>query len=190
LLIFFYMSKYFAILFIFSLTVFSCKNNSAPKPEPTQESGKINEETIVYNDSIETETLDQWLKLNTGEKEIIQKMGKPTKKGKIEFWDATGTYVQSWDYVSKGITLDMESESKNALKTLRSITIIAPCEFQTSRAISVGSEATQIYERYKGLIDLDFSDDATIVVGSIYNGTIFEITDNKVSKIFIGAAAE
>lgn len=179
-----------SILFILSIIlIFSC-NTPENKKDQTQNSGKITDEEIMQNDSITTEILDNWLKLYIGEKEIVSKIGNPESKSKIEYWDATGTFVQTWHYASIGISLEMESESKNASKTIRSISIVYPCTFMTSRQIGIGSLSAMVKERYSGLVDLDFSDDTIIVVGSIYNGTIFEVENDSVTKIFIGSIAE
>lgn len=177
-------------LFILSILLIVSCNTPENKKDQTQGSGKISDESLVLNDSITTETLDGWLKIYMNEKEITDKIGKPESKDKIEYWDATGTYVQKWNYNKQGITLEMESESKNASKTVRSIAIVSPCTYTTSRQIGIDSPSTTIHEIYKGLIDLDFSDDSIIVVGSIYNGTIFEVENDSVKKIFIGSAAE
>lgn len=171
------------------LTGFSC-NTTSKENENTQQIGvKTDDETDISNNT-ENEILDDWLKEYINEKEVINHLGNPEKKGKIEYWDAIGTYVQQWNYPEKGITLDMESESKNALKTVKSISIISPCTYLTSQKIGIGSDIETVREKYADRIDTDFSDDSIIVVGTVYGGTIFEIENNKVVKIFIGAIAE
>ena len=171
------------------LTGFSC-NTTSKENENTQQIGvKTDDETDISNNT-ENEILDDWLKEYINEKEVISHLGNPEKKGKIEYWDAIGTYVQQWNYSEKGIILDMESESKNALKTVKSISITSPCTYLTSQKIGIGSDMEIVREKYADKIDTDFSDDSIIVVGTVYGGTIFEIENNKVVKIFIGAIAE
>ena len=175
---------------ILILVISSCADKHQKKIESEQKSGILNDEYTVLTDSSATEVLDQWLKIYIDETEIVNRLGNPEKVGKIEFWDALGTYVQKWEFPSKGIELEMESESKHALKTVKSISITDPCTYQTSRGLQVGSPIEDIYTNYKELIDQDFSDDTLVVIGNIYNGTVFEITDSKISKIFIGSIAE
>jgi len=177
----------------FSLTVIfliDCETKSKKETEDFQKTGTKIDENSVPKNAIENEVLDQWLKEFIGEKEVINHIGNPEKRGSFEYWDAIATYIQSWEYPSKGIVLEMESESKNALKTVKSISITSPCSFQTSQGIGIGSDISLVRDSYKGLIDPEFSDDTILVIGSVYGGTIFEMEENKVVKIFIGAAAE
>lgn len=139
---------------------------------------------------IEKEVIDGWLRESIKQQVVIDKIGNPEKKGEDEYWGATGTYVQNWEYPSLGINLEMESESQGGDKTVRSITIVQPCKFTTSLGIGIGSDTKIVKENYSKLIDASNLDVNTIVVGSIYGGTIFTLKDDAVSKIFIGAAAE
>jgi hypothetical protein len=139
--------------------------------------------------SINYEILDGWLKLGAEENVVLNKLGEP-KKRKDTYWGALGTYVQEWEFGDKGITLQMESEDQRGAKTVRSISITAPCRMLTGQGVGIGSPAKMIAERYSAFIDKEESKEGRIVVGSIYGGTIFTLTDGKVSKIFIGAAAE
>jgi hypothetical protein len=70
------------------------------------------------------------------------------------------------------------------------ITIVSPCALTTSQGIGIGSDLKLIQLKYSSQIDKSASDENTIVVGSIYEGTIFTLENNKVVKIFIGASAE
>lgn len=178
---------FFSFLVIFLM---ACETKSKKGTEDFQKIGtKVDENTVPKN-AVENEVLDQWLKEYIGERKVIEHIGNPEKKGTIEYWDAVATYLQTWEYPSKGIVLEMESESKNALKTVKSISITSPCTFQTSQGIGIGSDISLVRDSYKGFIDSEFSDDTILVIGSVYGGTIFEMEDNKVVKIFIGAAAE
>jgi hypothetical protein len=177
-------------LSFFVVFLMACETKSKKETEDHQKIGtKVDENTFPSN-AHENEILDQWLKEFIGEKEVIEHLGNPEKRGHIEYWDAVATYVQSWEYPSKGIFLEMESESKNALKTVKSISISRPCTFQTSQGIGIGSDIGLVRDAYQKFIDTEFSDDTILVIGSVYGGTIFEMEENKVVKIFIGAAAE
>jgi len=144
----------------------------------------------ITSEVIEKEVIDGWLKESIKQQVVIDKIGNSEKKGEDEYWGSIGTYVQNWEYPSLGINLEMESESQGGHKIVRSITIVQPCKFTTSQGVSIGSDTKVVKEKYLKLINASNSDANTIVVGSIYGGTIFTLKDGAVSKIFIGAAAE
>lgn len=173
------------LLIVFTLAItISCTNASNKKIENKSETQTEN----IQPDK--AELIDNWLKLGLKQESVIEKLGVPEEKGKDEYWGAIGTYNQEWNYKSQGIILTMESDSENGLKTVAIITLIEPCTMKTSQMIGIGTDKNVIYDKYSELIDKTFSNETSVVVGSIYGGVIFSLTDNKVSKIFVGAAAE
>lgn len=136
------------------------------------------------------EIIDEWLRITIPGQVVINKLGVPEKKGKDEYWGATGTYMQNWIYSDLGIMLEMESERQGEEKRVFSITMVHPSKLSTSQGIVIGSNAGSVWEKYYNSIDSSNTDFNTIVVGSIYDGTIFTIEEDSVIRIFIGAAAE
>jgi len=136
------------------------------------------------------ELIDNWLKLGLKQEIIIEMLGEPEEKGENEYWGAIGTYNQAWKYKTVGIELIMESEDENGLKTVASILLFEPCTLKTSKGFGIGADKDEIYSEYSEQIDKSFSSELSIVVGSVYGGIIFYLTDSKVNKIFVGAAAE
>jgi len=153
---------------------------------------KISDATtdLESGDDNYTDILNKWLKLDLSQSVIIDSLGQPEEKSVDTYWGATGMYVQTWKYPSKGISLDMESEKENGSKVVLSITIAAPCRMVTSELIGIGSDKDLIFKEYTSDVNAEHSDNESIVVGSIYGGVIFSIKNNKVNGIFIGAAAE
>jgi len=147
-------------------------------------------ETFTNSDINENEVMDGWLKESITEQAVACKLGFSEIKGKEEYWEATGTYIQIWEFPALGIHLEMESDSPGGNKKVRSVTMIEPCKFATSKGIRIGSEEKEVREKYMKSINDAYSDKNNIVVGSIYGGTIFTLTDGLVSKIFTGAAVE
>jgi hypothetical protein len=145
----------------------------------------------VLPEPIRSEVLGGWLRIGTADEQIINKLGEP-QKGATKYWGALGAYVQEWKYPAKGISMEMESETETGPKTISrgGITIISPCELRTSQLISIGSPRANVMSRYSSLIDTINTEADKIIIGSIYGGTIFTFTDDRVSQIFIGAAAE
>jgi len=63
---------------------------------------------------------------------------------------------------------------------------------KTSRNIGIGSSKEAVLAAYQKEINFaEVPQEASaIVVGSVYGGVTFQIADNQVTSIFIGAAAE
>jgi hypothetical protein len=85
----------------------------------------------------------------------------------------------------------MVSEKRSGTKSVESISLTAPCTMATKRGIRIGSTEQTVRKAYKK----DWNREDSIcagefVGGSIYGGIIFQFKDGKVSRIFLGAAAE
>ncbi len=188
--------KTYSLIFLSMYMIISCSGIQRKSEHKTSTNQKAKKDTLAkptnsFVNKVDTfETLGGWLKLSLNQKNIIDSIGQPDKKSKDEFWEATSTFVQHWEYELKGIELEMESNKENEAKEVMMITIMAPCSLRTSQNIGIGSDINLVKEKYQNLINKSSSDDKEIVVGSIYGGTIFSIENGKVSKIFIGAAAE
>jgi hypothetical protein len=189
------------LLIILSGFIFSCSNSSK------QESKSVKDELISSEqdslDSIKEQVdssdaskdftydiIDGWLKIGLDQKVISDRIGEPAKKGDDMYWEAIGTYVQEWKYPSKGITLEMESDSQNGVKHVLMITLESPSTGKTSNLISIGSSKDEVVKSYSDKMSDEFSSDKQIVVGSLYGGVIFTFENSIVTTIFIGAAAE
>jgi hypothetical protein len=116
-------------------------------------------------------------------------LGKPEKKSALKLWGADGEYHQDYIYKSKGIEIDFIGK-KESSKSINMITISKPCALATSNNIRIGSMKEDVERAYDGLINPEFSNSETIVVGSIFGGLVFILKNNKVESIFIGASAE
>lgn len=136
------------------------------------------------------ETLGGWLTIGISEEEVQKQLGKP-EKGKAVLWGALGTYVQQWRFPDQGVALHMELKEKGGPANVLNLKIERPSIMKTSRGIGVGDPESSVLKRYSGQIDFNWSRRGkSLVVGSIYGGTIFTIDHGRVSKIFVGAAAE
>ena len=72
-----------------------------------------------------------------------------------------------------------------------SITLAAPCTLATKRGIRIGSTEQEVKKAYKKDWNKeDSTSSGRFVAGSIYGGIVFEFQNGKVSRIFLGAAAE
>ncbi|HEX9060384.1 MAG TPA: hypothetical protein VF941_09410 [Clostridia bacterium] len=77
-------------------------------------------------------------------------------------------------------------------QSLNMINARYPCGLKTKQCIGIGSTKEEVISAYKNLINQEeFNrDNNRIVIGTVYGGIIFSFDNNKVSKVFIGAAAE
>jgi hypothetical protein len=182
------------IVFAFVILLCSCGRNKSSKIEVNSILDTIEENKSVIVDTIQSnkaiEVLDNWLTINVSDKTIFKKLGNPELKNENEYWDATGTFIQRWEYLKQGVILEMESSEENSSKHVFSITIFEPCKMKTSKVVKISSRKDAIIKNYDSVIDKDNSNDSILVVGSIYEGTIFYLNESIVNKIFIGGLAE
>ena len=185
------------IMIRFILLCFSCNDPSVsrhtPQVEDVVKNQALTKDTPLIKKDLATgeqEILGAWLKESIDEERLIAHLGKAEKRGVDEYWAALGMYMQEWEYTSLGIKLEMESKSKNGNKRVYSILIQSPCTLKTSKGIGVGSDEKMLRTEYRGWIDEGSSTAESIVVGSLYGGTVFSMKNGVVSKIFIGPVAE
>ncbi len=155
-------------------------SGTSTQPEPTSQTGKIDIES--FGD----------LKLAQHYKETIKAIGNPDSKSKAVEWGADGLLHEDWTWAGKGLVLNMSSDKTNVESSLSifSITAKSPCSFKTKAGVGIGSSYTEVQEAYKKDIDAEATDKTQITVGSVYGGIIFTFKDDKVTSIFLGAAAE
>ena len=131
------------------------------------------------------------LKLGLAEKEVVKLLGKPGSQGKLQLQGADGTYVQLWEYPAQGIELTMSAgEKKTGVKKIASFSAGAGSKLATKLGIKVGSPVGDVRKAYGSFENKEDGSAALFVAGSIYGGILFHIEGGKVSRIFLGAAAE
>lgn len=131
------------------------------------------------------------LHIGLSEREVKQIIpGKPTL-GPEKWWGADGQYHQKWKYPEVGITLGMVSEKKSGIKSIESITITSPSTLQTQSGIRIGSTVQEVIKAYGRFQNAEDSKQGELfVAGSIFGGVMFNFHQGRVSRIYIGAAAE
>ena len=183
------------LIVVFSVLVYKGiieKSNTPSRVPPNTDKQKAYESTKNGFDPMKDEAIG-FIKIGVVSGDILKKLGRPEKKSKLEVWGADGEEHQTWYYQAKGIELDLVgSESKQAVNM---ITISSPCNLKSKRGIGIGSTRDEVLKAYKKEIDLSevrasLTDSDELVAGTVYDGLIFDIVDDRVSSIFIGAAAE
>jgi hypothetical protein len=117
-------------------------------------------------------------------------LGAPASKGSWIDEPATGLAIQEWDYPALGITVTMSREEPGGAVTVSRFFVEAPCRLATSRGIRIGDPGDKVRRAYKGLLNREDSGPESLVVGSVYDGVVFTLKAGKVTRIFVGAAAE
>lgn len=130
------------------------------------------------------------LKIGLAEAQVTAKLGARVQKGRVEKWEADGEYHQKWTFEG-GVEVGMVAEKRGGAGIVESVTISAPCTFETKRGIRVGSPESDVLKAYKDELDRESSKAGeSWVAGSVYGGLIFTIKGGKVNRMFLGAAAE
>lgn len=105
--------------------------------------------------------------------------------------DNDALYHQDWDYPSKGVYLNMASETIDGLSTVHMIKLTYPSQLRTSRGISVGDSYDEVLKKYQQDQNIEQSVPfKTFVAGSIYGGLVFSFQQNRVVRIALGYLAE
>jgi len=131
------------------------------------------------------------LRIGLSEEEVKKSINCTLKRGPEELWGADGAYHQKWEYTDCGITLGMVSEKKGGLKSIESISLVSPSVLSTTRGIRIGSSEQEVMKAYKSQWNSEDSKNfGRFVAGSIYGGLMFSFEKGKVSRVFLGAAAE
>ncbi len=131
------------------------------------------------------------LRIGLTEKDVQKAIHCSLKRGPDELWGSDGGYHQKWEYAGCGVTVSMVSEKKGAAKSIESITLVSPSTLSTKKNIRIGSAKQEVIKAYKSHWNKEDSKlSGGFVAGSIYGGLMFTFENNKVTSIFLGAAAE
>lgn len=123
---------------------------------------------------------------------VIKIAGAPAKKTRPVEWGADGLLHEDWTWDKGSLALNFSSEKGAAPGTqlLFSITAQSPNPYKTKAGIGLGSSYEDIRAAYQQDINKEESTPEQVVVGSVYGGILFTLQQNKVTRIFVGAAAE
>jgi len=131
------------------------------------------------------------LRIDLPESDVEKMIDCAPQRGPEELWGADGAYHQEWTYAACGLTVGMVSEEKGGPKSVESISLVSPGNRVTKRGIRIGSSEQDVMAAYKSFWNKEDSEHfGGFVGGSIYGGLLFDFNNGKVSRIFLGAAAE
>jgi len=183
--------------FLFSITLSSCMSpgetpNTSTQAKPVDQqigAGTIKTDHAEQgSDLLAIESIGT-LKIGQSLNEVQAILGGPVSKTAIENWGADGRYYSTYNYAN-GLSINMGSDDSNLMVSISSIMAIDNCSLKTGKGIGIGGTLEEIKNAYRDLIDLEASNDSILVAGSVYGGLIFNFKNGKVSRMFLGAAAE
>ena len=118
--------------------------------------------------------------------EIVTRIGEPTDIEGPVFNQQARSWVWSWDYARYGALFEVEAESQDGVKSIRSLTIVSPCPWKLASGIGIGDTTDRILQAYPDVKryqdSLWFAENRTE-----RRVTGFELTGSKIRSIFIGA---
>ena len=121
--------------------------------------------------------------------EVAAQLGVPEEKSDAKIWGADHMEHQFWYYPTRGIEIGMIK--KDGTQYVERIVIKDSCAYETQRGIKIGSSEKEGQAAYQEAMNPGASSPGKrIVCGTVYGGIIFDVQNDAVSAIFIGAAAE
>lgn len=139
-------------------------------------------QTASVEDLAAKETIGE-LRLGLPDSEVVEILGEVESKSENIMWGEDGRYHQDWSYPQQGITLDMVGETT---KRAENILIEAPCSWQTSRGIGIGSSWEAVEEKYAAEIDPALQQEVAlraILAGDLSSGIEFVFSGGGLSSI-------
>jgi len=143
---------------------------------------------LKASDLLTTERIGR-LRIGLSETDLLKSIDCDLKRGPESLWGADGAYHQTWQCPACGLKLGMTSGKRGGNKVIESIVITPPCTLATKRGIRIGSSEEEVRKAYKKEWNREDSKES-FVAGSLYGGMIFDFHNGKVSRIFLGTAAE
>lgn len=115
----------------------------------------------------------------------------PVQRGPVERWGADGDDHQAWTAPACGLTLDVGAAESAGRQTIRAITLTRPSAWKTRRGLGVGSTEREVIAAYGRDRERETSvPGERLVAGTVYGGLVFTFHQGRVTRIFLGAAAE
>ena len=124
------------------------------------------------------------------EEGVVKEMGEAKEKTPLKKSQVDGMEHQEWKYPSKGLVVGMVKDGEEMV--VDQITLSGKSPLKTARKVGIGSTREEVKTAYLDDIDpeSDPLDDEHIVIGSAYEGILFTMEDQVVTKVFVGASAE
>lgn len=167
-------------------------------------SSRPNEALCVPDDGFSsfTESIGE-LRLEMTVSEARAALGAPSSASEPVFEWATGATVQTWSYPHEGVSLEISSDRRVPVHlghpsearlmgfgTVTAIMVSAPSERRTSRGIGIGTATRAVEHAYGPSLDAELTTTDRLVMGSDVSELVFEVQNERVRSIYLGADAQ
>ncbi|MBX2877710.1 MAG: hypothetical protein KTR30_36660 [Saprospiraceae bacterium] len=165
--------------------------NQTDLPPETYQSSEIDK---IGWELLEQETFGE-IRLEMDSVSIIKIIGQPDSVTTINYWGADGGYHNEWFYNKLGLTIGMNRVPDHPNHKYQAcladrMTLTSPSKLYTARRIRIGSTRGEVLSNYKLAITDTVGFDNNLVAGTVYGGLLFQLEQDTVVRIFLGAAAE
>jgi len=131
------------------------------------------------------------LRIGLPEGEVARGIACKPRRGPVTRWEADGDSHQEWAYPDCGITLDMIATTPKEAWAIGAITLTRPSPWKTRRGIGIGDTERAVMAAYgRDRSAEDSAPGKNFVAGSVYGGLMLTFEGGRVTRIFLGAAAE
>jgi hypothetical protein len=151
----------------------------------------------IYTRLLKTESLSG-VKLNMPESEVVRLLGQPESVTPETLNEAFGTYFTDYNYQGGRMVVTLSADSAGGPKTVVVARAEAGANVATFGGIRMGdglNELRSVYSEFEDRQEFPVPNPPTnegynYVVGSMYGGVIFQVTNGVVDHMILGAAAE
>jgi Caspase domain len=177
------------------LSAFQGEEGAIYKVPAWQPDGEVAED--VYTRLLKTESLNG-VKINMAESEVVRLIGQPESMTPETLNEAFGLYFTDYTYQGGRLVVTLSTETQGGPKTVVMARAEAGANVSTFGGIMMGdglNELRTVYAEYEDRQESPVPNPPTnesynYVVGSIYGGVIFQVTNGKVDHMILGAGAE
>ncbi len=123
--------------------------------------------------------------------DIVALLGQPERVDKAQYQEYDAKWHMSAVYMSKGISLQLASAEEEGEYLTQEVSVFAPFGGKSAKDIGIGSSEDEIRAAYSDMINMEDSSAKVIVLGGVYWGVHFQLSDEDVvESITFGAGAE
>lgn len=123
--------------------------------------------------------------------DIVALLGQPERVEKAQYQEYDAKWHMSAVYMSKGISLQLASAEEKGEYLTQEVSVFAPFGGKSAKDIGIGSSEDEIRAAYSDMINMEDSSARVIVLGGVYWGVHFQLSDEDVvESITFGAGAE
>ena len=122
-------------------------------------------------------------------KAVIAVLGKPSSKSKPEVEGATGDVIATWEWKKAAVRAVVADAKKKPI--VRNLQLGSGARLKTKKGVGIGSTLAELDAAYAAVRrPSDDGENRSYLVGTLYDGMVFELADGKVTSVYWGVLAE